>query len=605
MCKIISERNGEKSVIDRFIHNEGSANEILLPLLIKIYPNLLDESDWFILEDDVLRQAFRDLEPLNFHLAPAHILGDAFQALMGPRLRGDKGQFFTPRALVKTMVSVLNPPISAKIVDPACGTGGFLVESQAYHASDRDRNSISKYGKLIGLEKDKDLCRLSEAILQIVAPNSSSILNTNSLDFHSLCKMPSDMSPLDADFVITNPPFGSKIKITDLAILAQFALGHKWEKLDTGWKKSFSLRDSQDPQILFLELSILLLRPGWKMAIVLPEGVFGNYGLGYVWDFVRSQGTILALIDCPRNTFQPYTDTKTNVLFFQKYELSRETSISNSDTKRIWMAVAIHCGHDRRGRTLKVDGRPHPNDFQSISNSFPQRETDTSFWQKSEIVDPYYLVPRYYDMTPFHNLEKEAKRLGSDLISLGEMMQEGFLDIRKGHEVGADAYGTGDVPFIRTSDIANYEISIDPTRSFSNEVYNKFVSQQRLAPGDILIVCDGRYRIGRTAILHEHNYQCVVQSHFRIITLNASCPICEKELLYLLNLPMVKLQIRNLVFIQSTLGSLGKRLYEIKIPMPKQTNEWKSVVQEFWSLIERRAQLLMQIQKFEHPGYEL
>lgn len=602
LCKIAGDRNGGGAALEQFLDGRGTANELLLPILLKTFPHLVGEDEKFSLEDQVLRYGLQELAPLSFQSAPAHILGEAFQALIGPNLRGDKGQFFTPKSLVKAIVAILNPPLSAKVVDPACGTAGFLVEMHTFQTTDKPLSSNGNIGKLIGMDKDRDLCRLSEAILEVVAPRRASVLNINSLDLQSLSQLSEEISPLDADFILTNPPFGAKIKITDKSILHQYSLGHKWSLYEKAWRQEVDVRDAQDPQILFLELCIRLLKPNGKMAIVLPEGVFGNYSLGYVWDFVRSQGRIIALIDCPRTTFQPSTDTKTNVLFFQKAEGNQMPFHSST---KIWTAVAINCGHDRRGRSVKNTGEPYPDDFQGIGMSFADRQSNSGFWQLATLTDPYYLVPRYYDLAPMQELTQEANRLGSELISLGEMSKNGYLRIRKGHEVGAETYGTGDIPFVRTSDIANYEVSIDPTRSVSEEVYLQYADQQQLSPNDILMVSDGRYRIGRTAILHAHNYRCVVQSHIRIISVAPHSRISAIELLYLLNLPMVQHQIRNMVFIQSTLGVLGKRLYEICVPLPKQTSEWERTIGEFQMLIEKRAALLNRLRDFEHLGYEL
>ena len=602
LCKIASERNGGKSNLERFLDGAGTANELLVPILVDAYPHLIAEQEKFALEDEALRYGLKELSPLSFQSAPAHILGEAFQALIGPRLRGDKGQFFTPKSPVNAMVAVLNPPLWAKVVDPACGMAGFLVEVHAFQTKEGQSSNI--VGKLIGMDKDRDLCRLAEAILEITAPRRSVVLNVNSLDLAALAKLPTELSPFEADYVLTNPPFGASIRIDDQAILKQFTLGHKWSQSESGWIQEPNLRESQDPQLLFLELCIQLLKPGGQMGIILPEGVFGNHSLGYVWDFVRKQGQIVALIDCPRTTFQPSTDTKTNVLFFRKGEPAL-TSPTLRSPEKVWTAVALNCGHDRRGRNSRTTGEPYPDDFEEIGVSFLNRQPGTRFWQEATITDPYYLVPRYYDIAALDALAQEAERLGTKLVSLGEMIKAGYIHIRKGHEVGAEAYGTGDVPFIRTSDISNYEISIDPTRAVSEEIYQQYAGQQKLTAGDILLVSDGRYRIGRTAILNDHNYRCIVQSHIRIITATRRCPISTVELLYLLNLPMVQHQIRNLVFIQSTLGALGKRLNEIRVPLPKPSAEWSKTIEEFRLLIEGRATLLRQLQQFEHPGYEL
>lgn len=602
LCKIAAERNGGQDKVEAFLAGDGSANSLLLPLLQKSFPHLINKDDEFSLDDKTLRYGLAELSPISLRSAPAHVMGEAFQALMGPRLRGDKGQFFTPKSLVRAMVAILDPPHHSKVVDPACGTGGFLLETYSYQLSCR-RDDIGKLKtRLIGIDKDRDLCRLAEATLEIGAPELGIVLNLNSLDYESLCRLPMDISPVNASFVLTNPPFGTKIKITEKDILRQYELGHKWRVDGNNWRPEIRLRDAQDPQILFLELCIRLLKPGGRLGIVLPEGVFGNNNMGYVWDYVRKNGKIVALIDCPRTTFQPSTDTKTNVLFFEKHE----GASNESDSKqKVWTAIALQCGHDRRGRTRTLAGDPYPDDFLAIGSDFHQRERNSRLWQNVMITDKYYLCPRYYDQATVQELRTEASKLGADILSVGEMVKMGFVRIRKGNEVGAEAYGSGEVPFVRTSDISNYEISIDPTRSISEEIYQQFATQQRLSPTDILMVADGRYRIGRTAILNEHNYKCVVQSHIRIISVTSKSPIDSIELLYLLNLPKVQHQIRNLVFIQSTLGSLGKRINEILLPIPKKDNEWSNRIEDFRQLVTQRAHLLRRLSDFEHPGYEL
>ena len=94
------------------------------------------------------------------------------------------------------------------------------------------------------------------------------------------------------------------------------------------------------------------------MGIVLPEGLFGNNRSGYIWDYLRATGAIEALIDCPRTTFQPGTDTKTNILFFRK----------GAETKEVQVSVAYSCGHDRRGRNILTDDQKVPDDFEKIAD---------------------------------------------------------------------------------------------------------------------------------------------------------------------------------------------------------------------------------------------
>lgn len=598
LVKIISDDFKAQGVIDRFLSGALTANQSLYPLLKQKFPQLLDVSDTFSLDDAALKLGYEVIQEINLLDAPSHVVGDAFQALMGPRLRGDKGQFFTPKTVVRAMVRIVEPKSGDVVVDPACGTGGFLTETALYW-----KDNETSPGTLVGADKDGDLSLLASAMLGLVTRARYSIGHVNSLDL-TLPTNPLGGFIGKADCVLTNPPFGTKIPVTEPAILRQYELGYVWrfDSSEERWTKTDKLEASQDPQVLFVDLCVKLLKPGAKMAIVLPEGMFGNKTSGFVLDYLRQKGTIYALIDCPRTTFQPGTDTKTNILFFKKSEA--DTPGASARTPEVMeIGVALNCGHDRRGRLKKSSGEAYPDDFATLAQDYRARVSD--MWSVSEITNPYYLVPRYYDKKNQLLLQQEAQRFDADIIPLGEMVERGWISIEKGDEVGAEAYGTGDYPFVRTSDIANFEISTDPTRGVAEEIYQKYASSQNLRPGNILMVVDGRYRIGRCAILHEANYRCIAQSHLRIIKVNENTPFTSLELLLLLNLPSVQREIRSLVYIQATLGALGKRIFEIKIPLPRSSSNWTNQVEEFSTLIQTRATSLHLLQKFEPALPEL
>lgn len=591
LCKNRDPKNQKD--IDNFLAGKGGANALLLPILKKQYASVFDKDEKFHLDDVSLRYGLSAISDLDLHMAKSHLLGDAFQALIGPNLRGDKGQFFTPKSIVRCIVSIISPEAGAKVVDPACGTGGFLIETATYW----DEKNI-EHGSLVGVDKDSDLYVLSSALTQLVSPEKSKILNANSLDIELLKSNGLYNDIFDADYVFTNPPFGAKIPIKDQDILEQYDLGHSWEfsKDENEWFKTKKLKASEDPQTLFIELCVKLLKPNGVLGIVLPEGIFGNSKSGHVLDFLRNNGEIFALIDCPRTSFQPGTDTKTNVLFFRK--------TNNTVNTHVKIAVALNCGHDRRGKTTRVDGTPYADDFLEIANDWKKKDHD--FWFTSKVTKKHYLVPRYYDRKTNLLLEEDAKKFNAEIISFEEMILKGWITIRKGHEVGSEAYGTGNIPFIRTSDISNFEVSIDPTKSVSSEVYESFQLAQGLKPGSILMVVDGRYRIGRCAILHETNYRCIAQSHLRIINVSEEAPFTAFELLYLLSLSSVQRDIRSLVFIQSTLGALGNRIKEVKIPIPnKKSNEFIESVNSFTSSLQERARLLSMLSQFEETIIEL
>ena len=594
LCKLLeAQRSAAKNQIERFVEFAGSADEILLGVLHDHFPHLIAPGRRFSVEDDLIRWTLSELALIDVTTAPAHIVGDAFQALIGPSLRGDRGQFFTPRSLVEAMVKIIAPKPYENVLDPACGTGGFLSETHVYQSQLAKNDSPT--GHIVGIDKDFDMFRFGSALLEIIAPRRSHIFHCNSLDSQAWENIVQPNGFEEFDVILTNPPFGSRIGIRENEILSHYDFGHRWNKTSEGhvWQKSNTLAPSQHPQILFLELCVRRLRPGGRLGIVLPEGVFGNVSQGFVWSWLRKRGRIYALLDCPRTTFQPSTDTKTNVLFFEKARVQSATSVM--DQQKVRIGVAVSSGHDRRGRSQLKDGVAHPDDFKRLGSEFHGVSNSAVGWQDVVLRNPEYLVPRYHVDRVLRTSEEEELIGDAPSATLNDLVSSGLMAVRKGHEPGADTYGTGNIPFIRTSDITNFELSANPTNGISNSVYTKFARQQQLRPNDVLIVVDGRYRIGATALLTSNNFRCVVQSHFRILRpLHPETLNCY-ELMFALNLPSVRMRIRNLVFVQSTLGTLGKRLFELRIPILNGDGPWRESVDRFSNALMERDRLLPEL----------
>lgn len=594
LLKMAVDRGNGRSAWTQFSNGRGTAQNLLMPVLKNDFPSLIDTKDRFSMGDAALRDVLPILDQINLASAPAHVLGDAFQSLMGPRLRGDKGQFFTPRSLVRAMVEILAPTADEDILDPACGTGGFLFESHSYR---QNSEATTAMGRLVGVDKDHDLFRLCGAMLSMCAPNHGCVHNVNSLDMKRLPEMASTF-----DVVLTNPPFGTKIGVRDHDILAQYDLAHQWvfDKLQDRWMKTAALSSVQDPQVLFVEMCVKMLKPNGRLGIVLPEGMFGNKKSGYIWTWLRQHCDVTALIDCPRTTFQPGTDTKTNVLFAR-----RHAADSKRKPVKTRVAVAMHCGHDRRGRTHGMGGKPLQDDFASIASASGSRAKSNQWWSSVSLTNYDYLVPRYLARNRVAGYDDNDILSHASQVTIGRLVEDGVISIRKGHEVGSNAYGTGDVPFIRTSDITNFEISVDPTKSISEEIYNEYARQQRLQAGDILMVVDGRYRIGTTALLSAENCRSVIQSHLRIISVQKPDIISPYALIFALNLPVVKVRIRDLIFVQSTLGTLGSRLMELEVPLLGAHGPWADRVGRFEMMLRQRAESLNELRKMSGTDVEL
>jgi type I restriction enzyme M protein len=307
---------------------------------------------------------------------------------------------------------------------------------------------------------------------------------------------------------------------------------------------------------------------------------------------LRSKWNIIAMIVCPRTTFQPSTDIKTNILIFKKNTLENIIDVPFK------ISIAVNCGHDRRGRMKMDNGDIFPDDFIILADDFHKKPNNV--WKTALVKDKYYLVPRYCQ--DFSN--EKVQLNGSitefeNIYSFEELLKSKFIIVRKGNEVGSEAYGTGDIPFIRTSDISNLEITNDPTKSINEEYFNKYQKIQDIRENDILMVADGRYRIGKTAIVLGEKTKCIVQSHIKIIRVTERANFTAFELLYILNQQYVLNQIRSLIFIQSTLGSLGNRINELLIPIPKKSNKWDEKISDFERTLLERNKLLAKLREFQ------
>ncbi len=373
-CKIYDERFTEPEDIVSFRAgvNEAPADvkKRLLDLFDKVkrkYKEVLDKEDNISLDADSIVYVIGELQNFCLIEAERDSVADAFETFIDHALKGGQGQFFTPRNVVRMMVDILDPNDEDYIIDPSCGSGGFLVETlryiwkkldsegERYHwnaANLKEEKMEVALNKLCGIDKDYFLSKVAKAYMAILGDGKSGIFCEDSLDIPSNWQDKTRIKIGTGKFsiLLTNPPFGSKIPVRGEDKLKQYDLAYKWKKNKYGvWEKG-KLKEKESPQVLFIERDVQLLADYGRMAIVLPDGVFGNDTFGYIRHWLKEQGRILAIIDIPVETFQPNTSTKTSVLVFQK--LPKEDIPENYD---IFMAIASTCGHDRRGNETESD----------------------------------------------------------------------------------------------------------------------------------------------------------------------------------------------------------------------------------------------------------
>lgn len=321
------------------------------------------------------------------------IKGKAYEELVGSNLRGDRGEFFTPRNVMKMAVAMINPKDTDKVLDSSCGTGGFVVtamnvvinrikkrlEEQYGEKATWNADILSVYNQKIaeiasenyfGFDINPDLVKSTKMNMVMNNDGSGNILQLNSLlppqEWEEetkkvlakalgipVSKIRNHTSLGHFDVIVTNPPFGSKIPIKDHQILEQFEIGYIWNKDENGnWFKTDRLQSSVAPEQLFIERIIQLLKEGGRTAIVLPDSILGAPGLEYLRYWLIKQTKIIASVDLHADAFQPKNGTQCSILFLQKKtkaEIAEEEKSREIIDYDIFMTMIDHISHDKRG----------------------------------------------------------------------------------------------------------------------------------------------------------------------------------------------------------------------------------------------------------------
>jgi type I restriction enzyme M protein len=504
-------------------------------------------------------------------------------------------------------VAMLDPGPMDNVIDPACGSGGFLNQTARWASNKKgkgvkgdDRFERFLRMNIYGIEKDADLVEIARGISLVTGRSPDNVLHMDTLE---LFRGDPDELLGTFDIVLTNPPFGSKIKVTDEDLLRRFDLGHRWVlDEETGrWERTKRVQE-REPQILFIEICMALLKEGGRCAIVLPDGLFGNPTDGWVRQFILERAEVLAVVDCPHDTFMPATHTKTSVLFFQKRQRPR-------DEYQLFMSIVDRCGHDSRGGVISDDEGVVDEEFSEVPGRYKafmtgdpkRRKVDRlGFVVRRRSLVENILVPGHYDpdlKREISNLERSGK---FDLLSIDDLEERGVLEIRNAPATASKLqYGTGEVPFIRTSDIGNGEVLYPTTHSVSRRVYERYSGKQDLRPGDILIIKDGTYKVGRSIILLEQDVEALVQSHFKVIRVKRNDLLDAFLLYHLLQQPIVMKQIALNTFVQATLSTIGKRFGKVVLPIPREKKERRKVSKEVEDRLRARRRLLTELREIK------
>jgi len=328
----------------------------------KKYKYIFKGNETIELNDRVLKYVVGELMRFNLLDTDTDVKGEAYEEIVGPNLRGDRGEFFTPRNVCNMVVEMvfslfpeerLTSPGALKILDPAVGTGGFLISGINKIKSlflkrgmryDQLRDSVREVANsnFFGIDFNPSLVRVAQMNMVMHGDGSANIVNANSLEkpceWNDEAKRKIHLG--EFDIVVTNPPFGTKAVIDNPGILKHFEL--------TKFGVS-SPRTKLPPEQLFIERCLDFLKPGGVLGIVLPDSILSNPGLKWIREWILKKAYILASIDLPTETFEPHTGTQTSVLILKKKTPEQEKL---QEDYEIFMAIPEKVGHDRRGNPI-------------------------------------------------------------------------------------------------------------------------------------------------------------------------------------------------------------------------------------------------------------
>jgi type I restriction enzyme M protein len=338
------------------------------------WSDIFDEGEKLKLRGDALKLCASALEGHSLAKTDLEVVDAAFEYLINPEQKGQKGQYFTPRPVVKMAVKMLNPQDGEKVIDPACGSCGFLIHTirhvQKLYGWNRDK--LYKYANehLYAVDFDDRLKKVAKTMMIIAGDGKANVFCVNSLDIREwqnsdaskrIGEFAKNIKDGEFDIVLTNPPFAGKITgktqlagydLYELAMTGALKEDEDDEEAESGEdepeKKATTKRKvaGMRRDILFIERCLDLLRPGGRMAIVLPQGNLNNLGTRGLRAYIGDRARLLAVVGLHGNTFKPFTNTKTSVLFLQKWGGEAGDPIKSYP---VFMATSQRSGKDSSG----------------------------------------------------------------------------------------------------------------------------------------------------------------------------------------------------------------------------------------------------------------
>lgn len=561
--------------------------------LRKLLPELFRKQDESLLDPDSLAFIDDRLDHVDLNNLDRDPIGDAYEAFIGSGIRGQEGQFFTPQNAIRVLVELVDPKPHERVIDPACGAGGFL-SAVARRAIAKGASPSDVAQGVYGIDKDRYLATLAASHISLTTLSPARVFCADSLAWaaEGQTKFPLKSQLGTFDVVLTNPPFGARIVAVSPEVQRSFELGYRWvwDARSERYVKTAELQSSVAPQVLFVERCLTLLRPGGRVGMVVPESLVSGNNYRYVVQFLRDNAHIRAVIGMPESLFKTSgkggTHTKTCLVLLER---KAETNGKQNKGDKIFMAEVQWCGHDSRGRRIERDELPEVIErYRALKKGATNGRSHLGYQVSLGDLTENNLAPRYHN--PDVTDQVSALADTHDLLKVADMVASGLLEVSTGDEIGKLSYGSGTIPFVRTSDISNWEIKVDPKHCVSEEVYASFARKQDVQEGDILMVRDGTYLIGTCAYVTKYDTKILFQSHLYKLRITDPEKLSPFLLLVALSSLPVRMQIKAKRVTQDIIDSLGDRIHELVLPIPKEQAIRRRVQQMVETAIQERIE---------------
>lgn len=434
--------------------------------------------------DEIIYSIVEKLQSVSLSGTDLDAKGKAFEKFLDRVFKGSMGQYFTPRTIVEFMVKFLEPNRYDRVIDPACGSGGFLlyvldhvrksVENQYSEQDARDIWRDFALKKIFGIEINSQISRVAMMNMIIHEDGHTNIENNDALEDYDKFDKRKAIEPNKYSLLLTNPPFGANVKEQEHKYLNNFILGGKEKK-----------RKNQKTEILFIERCLDLLVEGGRMGVVLPDGVLSNSTLQYVRDYILDRAKILAIVSLPQSAFVPSgAGVKASLLFLEKDETKQRKPYP------IFMSIAEHIGYDALGR-------PDKDELPEIL-----RDYETSFKDSKKTCANFFVVMSdeiegrldcFYYKKEFKDLIKKVEKSRYPIHNLGDFI----TDIRYGASV-KNIYVEEGIPLLRILNLKPNRLDLSTVIQLPQEK-KKEIGKGFVEENDLLISRSGT--IGVVAVV--------------------------------------------------------------------------------------------------------